>query len=776
MLVRFSSSLTIDTQITVNYNINPSTISQSRIITYTADDPIVSFCTRFNLIDPSNNQVANFVDTPVAVRVDITQNFEILAILADEEDNYGAEAFECDADNNRITEPTFKTQGSRIRLCVQPDSFTRGFGVVMKSINRLKLIRGDVSDDIIIPDGVIKDLIQTEYRCTPGDVTCYLTAEVDNRFFYSRGDVTAEGVAWLQYAFPGSNRRRGLIEIPFQVGVSSEKSQQQQMLAPPLQPQQMWNRQLQVTAGAFIGGRDFSATFEVEPSGTDWEATAFLCDGRNLPLVGEALKRDRNKDDDIRVCVMPTQEARDRGVYVREISSFFFEQGELIQFALQPSAQQANNTLYICNAGEPLCALKIHLSDDFFNKNMDVVGVGEVLLQYGTKPRTSPSRRLQDGSDPTVDAGFAGRTNVLVQFGTDPTYVPPSEQTWQEKADDWWHDTPLFLRIVYVMAAVVGFLILLCFLWAICCGNPFAKKKTVPQDGTKSKRIFIQPVFMRGKNKGDAGADDEKNSMDKGEEPQDRDTSDDWEVDETNTIPASRRLENSQMDAVPEAESAHFATPGTNAFHESFAKIEPDYTKSPKRKSSGRVSTGDAPNSPKRRSSKGGADSVKSPKRTSSVPVGGADSVKSPKRASSKGGGGDSVKSPKRRSSKGGADSVKSPKRRSSVKSGSSQSPKSKRKSSINPGDAGSVTQSPKPRRSTRASMDSVAASTRSVGSVKSPLPRRSTRTSTKSPGGRHASLDDSDRSGARKVPNSAPARTRRSAAGDKSKMPDLPF
>lgn len=758
----------------MNYNINPTTIGNSRIITYTAEDPIVSFCTRFNLIDPSNpGQVANFLDTPVAVRVDITQRFEILAILEDEEDNYGAEAFECDDNNERILEPALKTQGARIRVCVQPDSFTREFGVVMKSINRFKLIRGDVEEDVIVPDGVIKDLIMTQYRCTPGDVVCHLTTEVSNRFFYSRGSVSVEGVAWLQYAYAGE--RRGLIEVPFRVGVSNESPQPQ--LAPPLE---MWNRQT-LEAGGFIGARDISLTFEVEPSGTDWEAVAFLCDGRNLPLLGNELTRSRNKDDDIRVCVMPSKEARERGVYVREISSFYFEQGELIQFAIQPSALQANNTLYICNSGEPLCAFKIHLSDEFYDKNMNVVGVGEVLLQYGTEPytSTSTSRRLQDGeADPTVDAGFAGRTNVLVQFDTDPTYIPPSEQTWQEKADDWWHTTPLFLRIVYVFAAVIGFLILMCFLWAICCGNPFAKRKTVPE-GRKSRKIFIQPVFMRQNKGNDAG--DEENSTNNQGEPQDRDTSNDWETADTNTISASRRLENAPMDAVPEAESAHFATPGTNAFHESFAKIEPDYSKSPrspKKKSSRRMSADDtgSAKSPKRRNStKGGSSKSPKPKKKSvdvdGIAASASMSPKSPRKKKSVNPGGGTVTS--------ASMSPKSPKRKVSLNdsalNSSTRSPTSS-------------TRSPKPRRSKRA-MDSTGSSARSVSSAKSPLPRRGASSRTgmspstrnlKSPGGRHASLDNSDRSSVRKAPASAPARTRRAAVGDKEKklkLPDdLPF
>jgi len=56
-------------------------------------------------------------------------------------------------------------------------------------------------------------------------------------------------------------------------------------------------------------------------------AEAFLCDGRNERLQGEALPRPRRRDEEIRVCFVPQPETRESGIYFREIGSFFFEQG-----------------------------------------------------------------------------------------------------------------------------------------------------------------------------------------------------------------------------------------------------------------------------------------------------------------------------------------------------------------------------------------------------------------------------------------------------------------
>lgn len=688
--------------------------------------------------------MANSLDTPVALRVDIVDTFEIKGLLEDEEDSYGAEAFECDENNQRIGNPTFKTQGARIRVCVQPDSFTQGYGVAMKSINQFAFTRGDVSQDIIIPDGVIQDLMITTYRCTPGEVICFFETEVSNRFYYSRGTVSATGTAWLQYAGSRRNRRRGLIEVPFFIGGAPSVDMETSLdLANPL----LWNsRRRMVQAGGFIGARPVSLSFEVEPSGTDWGAVAFLCAGDNKPLVGNALTRTRNKDDDIRVCFMPNDDARAAGVYVRQISSFFFEQAaeEKIQFAVEPSKKPVNRTVFICNAGEPLCALKTELSEDFFDKNLEVVGKGEVLLQYGTDPRipaTTDNRRrsLQDQTDPTVDAGFAGRADVQISFRTDPFYIPPAELTWQEKADQWWHETPLFLRIVYVMAAVIGILILLCFLWAICCGNPFASKKKEVAT-TKKRKLFVQPVFVRNRNggNGDQGYDNNNNAAgEDGPGDQERDMSKDWEVAQDDPVSASRRLENGPMEPVPESESYHFNG------QDSIKAIEPDYSMQP-------------PKSPKRTSSKRSSTSSKSPKprKSKTASEGEGPSPKSPKRKTKT--FDDSFASTG--SASGRTSTSKSPKPRRSKRADSIQSP--------TPSDI----QSPLPRRGT---------------SVTGASPRKSTRASSTAGGSartpksakpkRHT-MDGSERStgSSKRTPGSS-KRSSTGSAKPKKKLPEVP-
>jgi hypothetical protein len=563
-----------------------------------------------------------------------------------------------------------------------------------------------------------------------------------------------------------------------------------------------------VEPGGSITPKNFSMSFEVEPSGSDWKAVAFLCDGQNMPFTGEALMRPRNVDDDIRVCFMPSPEARERGVYVRAISSFYFTQEERIQFAIEPTSQQAENAIFICNAGEPLCAVKVELSGEFFNKNLKVDGIGEVLLQYGTDPRvrSNSSRFLQTNSDfdPTVDAGFAGRSNVTVNFTTDPTYVPPDELTWQEKAEQWWLQTPLFLRIIYVMAALIALLILLCFLWAICCGNPFARKKTVPEE-SKGRKIFIQPVFMRNENE-----KSERSEFHDEEEPEMA----------TKDVPPKQdeellRLENGPT--MTKSDSRRSVRPTGNARHASLLQIEPDYSKSPKN-SSRRASTGtmDTTKSPKSTNSKG--SSSKSPKgRRKSTEVESSatallEAPKSPgkgtdgsvsRRASKSpkpGRKGDtentvrsSIKSPKpgessemdnsQRKSKRVSKSPKKPALSDMDDSARRSTRSSKSMKSGETGDsprrASSSVTSPKPRRSKRA-MDSTGSSERSMSSNKSPLPkrgsshnspRRSTRASLKSPIPGNSPTESKPENS---VKSSASRKSKRSSTKPIPEVPDL--
>jgi len=423
----------------VQYNINPLTISRSTIVSYTAsDDALVSFCTRFSIVDPNRpNEIANYMDFPVAIRVDVLERFQILGLL---EESYGVEAFLCDTNNVRIEQPKTTTQGSMLRICIHPDSIAQKSGVVMKSINRIKLIRDDISQDLIVPNGVIQDVVMTRYHCVAGESLCNVESEISNRFFTSEGVVRLEGEVWLQYAFSDSRR---LLGISLRKGTDPKYPEFLSSFPLPARSR----KAAQSEAGDFIGSRDFELDFEVIPSKIHGQAEAFLCDGRNERLQGEALTRPRRQDEEIRVCFVPQSETRESGIYLRQIASFFFEQGGNVQFAVEPTGVQPKDSLVICNPGEPICVLTTELSSIFFSRGMNVVAEGEVLFQYGTDP-------LPGLQDTTVDSGFAGRAKVSLKFTT----ISPDDSS---SVDKWW----------YVIVAVLGFFVLMCSLVKSRFGN-----------------------------------------------------------------------------------------------------------------------------------------------------------------------------------------------------------------------------------------------------------------------------------------------------------------
>jgi hypothetical protein len=227
----------------VEFNLDPTTITKSRII----DGGIASFCVSFSVSDPAQpGVVQNSLDTPLAVAIEFEEFIGITEILGSEVDQYGIESFLCDSQNKELAAADIlpKAQGGRIRVCVQPDASTRASEVVMKSINSFELLRGDVNQQILVANSVVKDPILTDYVCTAGASLCSVEATLSNRFFYSDGTVAGVGEAVLQYSFNyGKNRSvRRLKKVAFKP------------------------RQLQMEPGGTVGSRPFFVSVKVEPS------------------------------------------------------------------------------------------------------------------------------------------------------------------------------------------------------------------------------------------------------------------------------------------------------------------------------------------------------------------------------------------------------------------------------------------------------------------------------------------------------------------------------
>ena len=112
----------------------------------------------------------------------------------------------------------------------------------------------------------------------------------------------------------------------------------------------------------------------------------------------------RNQGAIIRVCVRPTQEGRDDGIYMREIQSFAFsrtyEDGKtpaVNQVAIENSAA-ANNGLtdLFCERGWEVCAFETILFANFYRDSGSVAGSGIASMQFGGSGRRLRALQAND--------------------------------------------------------------------------------------------------------------------------------------------------------------------------------------------------------------------------------------------------------------------------------------------------------------------------------------------------------------------------------------------
>jgi hypothetical protein len=452
-------------QMTAEFNIDPTTITNSRIIDYKNDRAIVSFCVRFSVSDPARpGVIKNALDTPLAVAIEFKGFIGITEILGSDVDQYGVESFLCDSQNKELAAADIlpKAQGGRIRVCVQPDASSRVADVVMKSINRFELQRGDVSQQILVANSVVKDPLLTDYVCTAGTSLCSVEATLDNGFFYSDGTVGGVGEALLQWSFNYGNRSvRRLIKVP-------------------IKP-----RQLQAPEpGGIVGSRSFTVSVKVEPASVEYEAEAFLCDKKNVAL--EKSNYPKLYKEAVRVCVRPNAAARAQGVFIREVASFRFQHDGTVQFAVETGGRQAGdgNTLLLCNPGDDICIFKTMLDSAFYKGNGKVDGTGEAYLQFGREgiitTRRAKIRGLQIAN---TDSAFAGASEVSFKFNVDP-HFGGTEESWEA----FWVESPVVLRTVYIAIAVLLFLMTLCCAFFVCFGLPCGHQK---DEKKKLEKRFI---------------------------------------------------------------------------------------------------------------------------------------------------------------------------------------------------------------------------------------------------------------------------------------------
>ena len=138
-----------------------------------------------------------------------------------------------------------------------------------------------------------------------------------------------------------------------------------------------------------------------------YEVEGYQCDRNYVELTPAARAVTRNQGAIIRVCVRPTLEGREDGIYMREIQSFTFTRADppATQVAVENSAA-ANNGLtdLFCEEGWEVCAFETILFAAFYRVSGQVAGAGIASMQFGGSGRRL--RALQAAGEEAAVAEF----------------------------------------------------------------------------------------------------------------------------------------------------------------------------------------------------------------------------------------------------------------------------------------------------------------------------------------------------------------------------------
>jgi hypothetical protein len=443
-------------------------ISESEIVNILNGVSYIAYCLRFQFVDLDTKEVMEQLDYEVIVGVDLTGNIGITGFLSDQEQGFQARSYFCDDTGRTVVPSGPLIQGNAVRICVSPDDNTQDFGVVINRINNMFLLREDsgVSRALIRDRGVVDDTRVTQLDCRTGSLICSVSTTPSYAFYTSDGVVEGVGEVVLMYNY--DSRRRRTVRVPFEFG----------------------HRRAGNLAGLDAGNYTFGVSFAVEPSGPIHDARIFRCDEMNRELTEEEQRQSLYKGDAVRVCAYPDETAIASGVSMYQVNSFTFTQtGEHAQVAVAEGGVALGGTIMLCQSGDPICVFKTYLNNDFFDEGIPIQGKGEFRLQYGEE-------RI-----PVFDTAAAGSSVREFSF-TITLDDPPADRNCDfcDDPETWWMNTPLAMRVMYILAFIIIILLcLLCF-FILLCGVPavFNKKEKELEDEEFFKDApFIPPNAVK---------------------------------------------------------------------------------------------------------------------------------------------------------------------------------------------------------------------------------------------------------------------------------------
>ena len=439
--------------IRISLLLNPEKISDASYINHFESHSTIGFCARVWIDRPPMTLDGERI-TVSAPRDDfftIKANLDdlvtgITEVLDENSINWGVNVFRCNDRNQKIDSPGSLTNGETFRLCFRTTLRTRNDNIYIKEIRYLHFLRGDVIQRPATSFGTDE---VTDVECTPGSRTCAIETVLSNDFFFSPGQVSVDGVVYLQYS---NQNTRNLRAIPVN-------------LRSPLQ-----SRSLQdYTPGQLVSQKPVDTILAVQPTNKLYEAEAFPCNENNKKVNRKSVLRGQ----DIKICVQPTAEAIEAGVFINAIESFSYGRSndETTQLALDSYGRVAdgNRTLVTCSSGSVTCTVQTTLNGDFFDQDSEMAVSGFVVLQFGA---LAQRRRLAILS--SSDLGFAGRSEVQAFFETVGSAPGEGEvikgpfESWFEGLFEKWEFSDTHMTIAYVVAGVLFVLLCCC-----CCACIF---------------------------------------------------------------------------------------------------------------------------------------------------------------------------------------------------------------------------------------------------------------------------------------------------------------
>ena len=435
--------------------LNPGNIYGAPYVQHYEKFSMVGICARV-WINRASSALENEMITVSAPRNDyiiiqanLEDPFGITNILDNRSIHWGVDIFRCNDRNQEIISPADLRNGEKLRLCIVPTTKTRNDGIYLGVIKSLNFVRDDILQKSVATYGTDDS---TDVECQRGSDLCVIETVLSNSFFYSPGEVEAQGVFLLQYGNEEKRKQRSLRS--FQVDLKSSS---------------IVRSLYDYEKGEIVGERVADYTVTIKPMNKRYSAEAFPCDSSNKEVKQSSL----NEGDDIQLCIEPDEEARDAGVYINTLESFSFGRAndDRVQLVIDSYGriEDDSRTIVDCSQGASVCAIKSSLEEWFYDDDTRMVVTGYVVLQFGNnneRRRASLSYRKLDESSGS-DLGFAGRSEVNAYFDTvRRNSETTDDDNWFEKLFDRWDLNDTHMTVMYVVAAVLVALICLC-----CCGG-----------------------------------------------------------------------------------------------------------------------------------------------------------------------------------------------------------------------------------------------------------------------------------------------------------------